>query len=530
MKKILIITIAIILVLTPTIAAVILHLLPDEAVHKPINIEGTLYDLNGTSYDFNKNNNSDLAKLISAMKSNASLVSLSKDDLLCDKEFSVKISSRKDAKYLTLYMSLDGSSYYSDEDGSVYLINQNDASSFINSQFAVSIYEKMYTPTLNTISNYTVIPKSSEYKYITLDGSFINGTNKVISDEIITYYASVTTKLQFSQDPYICNIKAYMNDTLIFEGGLDAFNEASIPKTVTLRYEIEVTWENNKDNQGFGHAHYNFIVKYSPAPTFTIERTSIEAGEFLVVKAKNIISSENVSFSFTGKFVTTPKFFKNGDYYYALLPIDMDLATGEYALAISCAETTKHININVTERNRSASATVYSLDTPHTQSDLDNMYALISSIGMNSSEDVFATKTFVNYETDHSNNFYFKLGFGRVRQFESGPDFNMLGIEFSAPLDIGIPVINDGIVCASGEDTILGKYIVVDHGCGLKSWYCNISEASFSVGDQIQKGEIIAKTGDSAFYNQAGFYLITTVLDVAVSPYAIYEENFVLPR
>ena len=106
----------------------------------------------------------------------------------------------------------------------------------------------------------------------------------------------------------------------------------------------------------------------------------------------------------------------------------------------------------------------------------------------------------------------------------------MIGIEFSASEGVDIPVINDGIICASGEDFVLGKYIVVDHGYGLKSWYCNISETSLSVGDEVKKGDTIAKTGRSAFYSQTGFYLITTVLDVPVSPYAIYEDNFVLPQ
>ena len=50
------------------------------------------------------------------------------------------------------------------------------------------------------------------------------------------------------------------------------------------------------------------------------------------------------------------------------------------------------------------------------------------------------------------------------------------------------------------------------------------------MGDVVEKGDAIAKTGSSAFYSQSGFYLITTVLGTPVSPYAIYEKNFVLPQ
>ena len=207
----------------------------------------------------------------------------------------------------------------------------------------------------------------------------------------------------------------------------------------------------------------------------------------------------------------------------------MDLKSGEYEITLTCAESTKNTILSVTERNRSASSRKYSTDTPHTQQMFDDMHGLLSSIGKNCSDRVFDDTSFINYETDHPE-FTLTLGFGRVRSFEVGPDFDMVGIEFTSPADTDIPVINGGVICASGEDDILGKYIVVDHGYGLKSWYCNISEALFSVGDEIQKGEIIAKSGNSAFYDHTGFYFITTVLDIPVSPYAIYEENFTLPN
>jgi murein DD-endopeptidase MepM/ murein hydrolase activator NlpD len=158
------------------------------------------------------------------------------------------------------------------------------------------------------------------------------------------------------------------------------------------------------------------------------------------------------------------------------------------------------------------------------------MNALISSIGLKCSDELYAKGTFINYEESYSDLFYLKLGFGRVRPIENGLPFDMIGIEFSASADVEIPVINSGVVCASGEDRVLGKYVVVDHGYGLKSWYCNLSEALVSVGDAVTKGEAIAKTGNSAFYSQSGFYLVTTVLGTPVSPYAIYEGNFVLPQ
>lgn len=529
MKKLLIIVLVSLLILLPTIVALVLNFLPNDFIKAPVNITGTFFEPDGTSHIFDRENNEILTSFFNELEKNSARSDLSLNDIDYDEKFRANLVSKKESRSINLYLSLNGINYFSDEDGSLWEIDQEHISPILNSSFAASIYEKHHMPNLITYSNYTVNPCLSSFKYTTADGSLINGKAGSTTGDLQTYYASNTSVILFSIEPYICNVQAFVNDSLVFEGTLAELKNASISKTDTVHYIIEAVWEQSETPECFGSATYDFYIEYAPIPTFTVSHSYLEAGEFVIIKAENIVEPEKIECSFEGGLITTPKFFKNSDIYYALIPIDMNLKTGDYKLTISCAERTKVTTLHVTERNRSASSSKYSLETPHTQQMLDDMNGLISSVGLNCSDTFLASKTFINYETDYSEIFYFKLGFGRVRSFEAGPDFDMIGIEFTATLDTDISVMNDGIVCASGVDDILGKYVVVDHGYGLKSWYCNISEALFSIGDTVQKGDIIAKTGISAFYNHAGFYLITTVLDVPVSPYIIYEENFTLP-
>ncbi len=529
MKKVLTIILAALIVLLPTIAALVLHFLPDGIVQTPISITGTLYD-DDAHYEFDRNNNASLASFFNSLEQSSRLVQLSADSIEFDKMLIAEIVDRSKSAHLTLYLSLNDKCYYSDENGALYEINEDYSDTFLNSDYAISIYEKLHSPTLNTFSNEVVIPTNTNFKYTVKDHSSKSGSNSNITDKVLTYYSSNTSEISFSVTPDICDITVYVNDTLTYKGSLFNFNSSSIPNDATVKYEIDATWIKNNVEDCFGTASYSFYVKYSPAPTFTIDKTSFEAGEFMIIKATDIIDSNRVHFDFSGGLDVKPRFFKNGENYFALLPFSMDLKSGEYKLTVTCGETTKSANITITERNRVESSTVYTLDTPLTEQSLSSMNGLISSIGLNCSDRFFTDTTFINYEIAYGNDFYFKLGYGRIRTFDVGPAFDMIGIEFSASEGIDIPVINNGIVCASGEDAVLGKYIVVDHGYGLKSWYCNISETSLSVGDEVQKGDTIAKTGSSAFYDQVGFYLITTVLDVPVSPYAIYEDNFVLPH
>ena len=53
---------------------------------------------------------------------------------------------------------------------------------------------------------------------------------------------------------------------------------------------------------------------------------------------------------------------------------------------------------------------------------------------------------------------------------------------------------------------------------------------TLAVGDTVAKGDYVATTGQSAFYEKQGVFLITTVLDVPVYPYALMDNKFELPN
>lgn len=525
MKKVFIVFLTAILVLLPTIVAAVLYLIPDDIIQTPININGTFLDENGNKYEFNRNKNSFLASFFDNLDESATPSELTIDSISYDHIFYADIVKKDKTERTTLYFSANNRCYYSTEKGELFLINNDYASTLLSSEFAISLYEGLYTPSLITHSNDKVIPSSSAFKYTVKGGAALAGKNDNVTNNTLTYYSSSTTSFTFSVKPDICNIRAYVGDTLYYDGALYLFNENNIPKNSTVRYEVDATWTKTSANYCFGDAHYTFYVRYAPAPVFSVENTSIEAGEFIVVKAKNILDTAKIKCSSDTALEITPQFFKNGDNYYALIPFSETLASGNYQLTLSCAETSKKITVTVRERTvRTQPAEEGSYDKL-TSSAIQNMNALVASIGNQYSDKTYQKNTFYNYE----NMFSIRLGFGHIRQFSEELSLALNGVDFYAETDMSIPAMNDGTVCASGEDAILGKYIVIDHGYGLKSWYCNISQASVSVGAEIKKGDTIAKTGNSNFYGQPGFYLITTVLGKPVSPYAIYENNFVLP-
>lgn len=73
------------------------------------------------------------------------------------------------------------------------------------------------------------------------------------------------------------------------------------------------------------------------------------------------------------------------------------------------------------------------------------------------------------------------------------------GIDIKAEEGASISVIESGKVISTKKDPLYGQIIVVEHGQGYKSIYCNLQEEILvKEGEVVKKGKVIAKVGSTA--------------------------------
>jgi murein DD-endopeptidase MepM/ murein hydrolase activator NlpD len=72
-----------------------------------------------------------------------------------------------------------------------------------------------------------------------------------------------------------------------------------------------------------------------------------------------------------------------------------------------------------------------------------------------------------------------------------------LGFDLSVTKRYPVEAANNGIISFVGDLGIYGNTVVIDHGLGLATLYSHLSSSDVKVGDEIKKGQIIAKTGDT---------------------------------
>lgn len=89
-----------------------------------------------------------------------------------------------------------------------------------------------------------------------------------------------------------------------------------------------------------------------------------------------------------------------------------------------------------------------------------------------------------------SNFGYRKSPFGRKQEFHDG-------LDIAAPYGTKIVATADGVVTFAGYKTGYGRTVTISHGYGYETWYCHNSSILVKTGQQVKKGQAIAKVGNS---------------------------------
>ena len=226
----------------------------------------------------------------------------------------------------------------------------------------------------------------------------------------------------------------------------------------------------------------------------------IKQGDILLVTVK----ANPGAYKISGTFLDKPVYFYtdlNKNSYSALIGIDMNTEPNLYTLSLVLEnEKAKKIKKSYKIKVRPAKFGLQKLTLPKEMVELDEetlkrVRAEQEKIGkvwnIFTEEYLWQGNFIAPTEGELSSNF----GLRRIINGEPKNPHN--GIDFAAPEGAPVYAPNHGRVVFIDEQFFSGKSLIIDHGFGLFTMYFHLSEILVDDGEDIKKGQAIAKVGKS---------------------------------
>ena len=412
-----------------------------------------------------------------------------------------------------------------------FSLQKDDVGRFLNTKYAREMFENSSLPALKNGEGRYIYPVNAQWKYIAYNGTYVDARVEKRKDDILYERYSEKMALAFDVEPTECTVTVKDNGEIVFSGVLSQYEDFDISTSTRLEYEINARWEG--DTFG-GSALYRFYSVVGELARFEISSScgiwsygGREYVEFVEIKGANIESLSDIRMTVTPTLNVEPKFFSDGLYARAIIPLGNLAAEGTYTLTISYGNAEEVLTFDFHRRSVDASRNDYpAADLTVVEKERSEFFDLMAEICEKNSDVVYMRGVFLDPEVLYGTSSLI-VGFGRDR-YVAGTQtkFKTEGVEYAT--NSAVVALNNGKIAAVGEDAWIGKYVVVDHGLGLKTWYCHLGEVrdGIKVGDTVSKNEQIGLPGDTGYANKGSrFQLITTANGVPISPYSLFENG-----
>lgn len=459
--------------------------------------------------------------------------------------FKFKINS-SETEFFCYFSDSAQESYIKDQQNRFFSINENDYNAFLLSRFSEGAYKYATPPSLITANGDSVTPTSVKWSYKAVDGSERQLASPVSTEHVLTYTMGGAVSLYFESTPSSCDIIIRSADgTEIFNGSLEDLHYVAADTGALLRASITARWDNSDKAACFGEQTYRFNIILGERSEFKISSAEIGAGHFLMITATNVDDANKIRFSVSEAtegdifvegnvdkqlalkqlFAYKPKFALSGTLAKALIPFPINTPSGKYSVTVSFGAATESFEITVIPEDSFESYTVeksFEEISPYVSDSAEtSLKELLASTRNEIRENSFLSNSFASPEELGFTQGY---SFGSVLSTADGTSIsNAIGSEYRAATGGGmsVPSLNGGTVISAGFCQRLGNYVIVDHGFGLRTWYCLLSSVDVTVGDVLAKGQSVGKCGTAGPISASGFLLMCTVTDVIVDPSGI---------
>lgn len=410
--------------------------------------------------------------------------------------------------------------YYGDLNGNLWQTRGVVAEAFLNSIFAFEIYPSAIPPTLTTKENDAIIPSELSWSYRTQKGDFADLTHLSTTTETLVYGIVNDVGFDFSLQPSRYTVVIRRGETVSTFASSDHIQLPPLNIGEVLDVEIKAFYDSISSLPYCGTAVYRFQMKVVVAADFSLDAPQKSAGDFFLLTCKNVADINKLAITAEPALGSAPILFQRGELVYAAIPA----GEGNRKLTVTYGTTNVHFDLTVTP----IQSTRPPLASDALRGNWDGLFdgtldKLIDQLAADSDSALLTPKKLF-------------LTPGGTQMLAFG-DQIALSTTAQSPLELyrtsgTVTALSAGIVKAVGQNELLGNYVIVDHGCGIYTWYCGLAEIHVGVGDPVAVGKtslgLAGKTG-LGLAHEDSVVVLATLGKALLSPACLREHAVTLP-
>jgi len=105
-----------------------------------------------------------------------------------------------------------------------------------------------------------------------------------------------------------------------------------------------------------------------------------------------------------------------------------------------------------------------------------------------------------------------------------------LGFDLAVVQHTPVVAANDGRVIYVGFFGIYGNVVVIDHGCGLQSFYAHLSSFDVKEGEEVKHGQVIAHSGQTGLAGGDHLHFTMLLDGIPVNPVEWWDPHWIHDR
>lgn len=408
----------------------------------------------------------------------------------------------------TLYPELSLTGCMLDKhDGKLYVLDNETARALLSRSEYSYLYESRFTKPLLLTSGGSVtkvMPSVYEWKYRLISGEYSDYDDSDVYDGVTVYslYSDRTNSLSFDVPPQSVTVE------ITDENG-DIVPESDVSKLIfardtLLNIKVSAEWSHSSDSLFYGRATYEFRALYDVPSTISMSANAVEAGGAVLINVRHLNDAETLNVDSSLK-VSSLAFSENNGYKTAVLAVDAEAQPGEYDIVFTIGENVITEKLTVLAANRDFHRISIDKDAfdrllgdpavKELEGIIRNLNSAVSPIAYGDPSEPLRAPTDtgtleINFGTqvlmniDNSTDSHACLSIGKVYKCVDGAK---------------VCAAKAGKVVYSGMTLMLGNVVVIDHGCGLQTWYYCLKSTERSVGEELKAGDVVGFAGSNDY-------------------------------